>query len=431
MSFKDDSTSGDAPFSYQWNFGDGTDNATIQNPTHQYAAVGNYTVTLTIRDASGDVSVYQSVIVVKQDWTWIAISIIAVCVGITGIIVVIRKWGRLIARNIINKIKKSWSIGSLRLKKIGKMKHALFLTLVICVGFGIFFSLEPVNYALADTSTDITRADGKLDFSQGMKQIVFVSDTLPQNDTTWMLDGQIEIASVSSSFFIGFFFTMTFGGWNISYGYYLMSDDYEPLNGSSIISINSIIAWRNDRISSYLIEQTYRFHLNLTEIIYSVCRDIVPSDYSEMCLIGNYMDPQVVQDPRNGYSPIFKEVCSGNYAVLRIETGFSDVVVLDSLSVTFSNSLHSVNFSLLFGITMGGFLGAVLVQYGIYYKIKRVRISDLTRTRDIKPEIIEIPFDASDVALRPRGNVCTYCWQPVDDLICPHCGKVNHSKERR
>ncbi|MDH7511307.1 MAG: PKD domain-containing protein, partial [Methanolinea sp.] len=36
-----------------WNFGDGSANATTQNPTHTYSAAGNYTVTLTVSNSYG------------------------------------------------------------------------------------------------------------------------------------------------------------------------------------------------------------------------------------------------------------------------------------------------------------------------------------------------------------------------------------------
>jgi len=41
---------GTAPYTYSWNFGDGT-SSTSQNPAHTFAAAGTYTVTLTVRDA--------------------------------------------------------------------------------------------------------------------------------------------------------------------------------------------------------------------------------------------------------------------------------------------------------------------------------------------------------------------------------------------
>ncbi|MFX0103418.1 MAG: right-handed parallel beta-helix repeat-containing protein, partial [Candidatus Hodarchaeota archaeon] len=41
------------PLTYQWNFGDGT-NASIRDPSHQFLAIGNFSVTLTIIDNDGD-----------------------------------------------------------------------------------------------------------------------------------------------------------------------------------------------------------------------------------------------------------------------------------------------------------------------------------------------------------------------------------------
>ncbi|NMC03817.1 MAG: PKD domain-containing protein [Candidatus Lokiarchaeota archaeon] len=49
--FKDMSFGGTRPFTYFWDFGDGT-NSTIQFPSHAYAAAGNYNVNLTITDAA-------------------------------------------------------------------------------------------------------------------------------------------------------------------------------------------------------------------------------------------------------------------------------------------------------------------------------------------------------------------------------------------
>ena len=59
-----DTTSGSAPFTYLWNFGDGA-TSTEQNPSHTYAAHGNYTVTLTATNSAGaDTETKESYIIV-------------------------------------------------------------------------------------------------------------------------------------------------------------------------------------------------------------------------------------------------------------------------------------------------------------------------------------------------------------------------------
>jgi PKD repeat protein len=42
---------GTTPYSYSWDFGDGSAASTVQNPSHTYAAVGNYVATVTVSDA--------------------------------------------------------------------------------------------------------------------------------------------------------------------------------------------------------------------------------------------------------------------------------------------------------------------------------------------------------------------------------------------
>lgn len=56
---------GDLPIDGQWNFGDGSANSTVENPTHQYTTAGTYTVILTITDNDGDVDVYSMTVTVK------------------------------------------------------------------------------------------------------------------------------------------------------------------------------------------------------------------------------------------------------------------------------------------------------------------------------------------------------------------------------
>nr|MDO8114319.1 PKD domain-containing protein [Candidatus Sigynarchaeota archaeon] len=58
ISFTHTGDNGNLPASYQWNFGDGTSNATIENPVHQFTAAGIYTIRLTIVDVDGDIAIY-------------------------------------------------------------------------------------------------------------------------------------------------------------------------------------------------------------------------------------------------------------------------------------------------------------------------------------------------------------------------------------
>ena len=50
--FHGSASGGTEPYTWQWNFGDGS-TSSEQNPTHVYASAGTYTVTLTVQDADG------------------------------------------------------------------------------------------------------------------------------------------------------------------------------------------------------------------------------------------------------------------------------------------------------------------------------------------------------------------------------------------
>jgi PKD repeat protein len=52
VSFTGSATGGTAPYTYSWNFGDGSAASTTQNPSHSYSAAGTYTATLTVTDAA-------------------------------------------------------------------------------------------------------------------------------------------------------------------------------------------------------------------------------------------------------------------------------------------------------------------------------------------------------------------------------------------
>jgi PKD repeat protein len=48
VTFNAQGTGGDGSYTYDWDFGDGSQHATTQNPTHQYTTAGNYTATVTV-----------------------------------------------------------------------------------------------------------------------------------------------------------------------------------------------------------------------------------------------------------------------------------------------------------------------------------------------------------------------------------------------
>jgi PKD repeat protein len=52
VSFTGSATGGTAPYSYSWNFGDGSAASTAQNPSHTYNSAGTFTATLTVTDHS-------------------------------------------------------------------------------------------------------------------------------------------------------------------------------------------------------------------------------------------------------------------------------------------------------------------------------------------------------------------------------------------
>ena len=82
VTFVDQSTG--APFSWQWNFGDGT-TSSVQSPSHVFAAPGNYFVTLTVGNAVSTGSVTHAVNVVSAAVPYRAlVSVITQATGVGG-----------------------------------------------------------------------------------------------------------------------------------------------------------------------------------------------------------------------------------------------------------------------------------------------------------------------------------------------------------
>lgn len=63
VNFTDQSTG--SPTSWNWNFGNGSINSTVQSPTHTYSTAGNYTATLTASNAASSSTVTGSINVIS------------------------------------------------------------------------------------------------------------------------------------------------------------------------------------------------------------------------------------------------------------------------------------------------------------------------------------------------------------------------------
>jgi uncharacterized repeat protein (TIGR01451 family) len=59
IGFNDTTTGGEPPYTYWWDFGDGSGNSTEQNPSYHYGAAGSYNVMLQVTDSVSNNDAYQ------------------------------------------------------------------------------------------------------------------------------------------------------------------------------------------------------------------------------------------------------------------------------------------------------------------------------------------------------------------------------------
>jgi len=64
VSFTGEAYGGEPPYTYHWDFGDGT-TSDEQSPTHAYDEIGNYTATLSVHDSSGNESIDTAAVTVQ------------------------------------------------------------------------------------------------------------------------------------------------------------------------------------------------------------------------------------------------------------------------------------------------------------------------------------------------------------------------------
>ncbi|MBO0814826.1 MAG: PKD domain-containing protein, partial [Actinobacteria bacterium] len=84
VSFTGSASGGTAPYSYSWNFGDGSAASTAQNPSHTYSSAGTYTAKLTVTDSSSPANTATSTVTIKVSAVGSALTATASAVPTSG-----------------------------------------------------------------------------------------------------------------------------------------------------------------------------------------------------------------------------------------------------------------------------------------------------------------------------------------------------------
>ncbi len=102
ISFTSDAVGGVAPYTYTWDFGDGT-TSELQDPVHSYSEAGSYIVTLTIEDDDGTVVMDTAIVTINGPsgsnddnggsnlLLFLGLIAIVIVVGIVVVIIVIKR----------------------------------------------------------------------------------------------------------------------------------------------------------------------------------------------------------------------------------------------------------------------------------------------------------------------------------------------------
>ena len=76
VDFESSVSNGSSPYTYQWDFGGGATDSTVQNPgSITFSTAGTYTVTLTVTDSSGATAESSVIVTVQSSTTAFTVSI--------------------------------------------------------------------------------------------------------------------------------------------------------------------------------------------------------------------------------------------------------------------------------------------------------------------------------------------------------------------
>jgi PKD repeat protein len=76
VNFQSEATFGTSPYTYQWDFGGGATDSTVQDPgATTFSTTGTYTVNLTVTDSSGDTAQDSIVVTVQSSSSALTVSI--------------------------------------------------------------------------------------------------------------------------------------------------------------------------------------------------------------------------------------------------------------------------------------------------------------------------------------------------------------------